>query len=215
MHYQLINTLRDIVWPVSDTPEDLVRRDNAVIAQIASLLPANADEANIVAHYVAAGAHALDCLRRSREYAATDPKRAMQCTAQAASMFRQARSARSQLMRVQAERRALEANSAALEQATGAERGAIGLMANALACAPPAALAEPSANSAAGIAVQADQYAVQHRKRAALIRSLGRLPDRVRCGALSPDLVRAIVTGTSPLLRSLDKTPRQPEHVAA
>jgi hypothetical protein len=32
---------------------------------------------------------------------------------------------------------------------------------------------------------------------------LGRLPDRLNCGPLSPELVKAIVTGTSPILQAL------------
>jgi hypothetical protein len=55
------------------------------------------------------------------------------------------------------------------------------------------------------IAAEADQYALDHRKRAALIRSLGRLPDKLSLGPLSPDLVHAIVTGTSPVLQALDQ----------
>ncbi len=53
--------------PITDTPEDLARRDNAAIAQVASLLPANADEATLAAQYVAAHAQAVDCLRLARK----------------------------------------------------------------------------------------------------------------------------------------------------
>ena len=41
-------------------------------------------------------------------------------------------------------------------------------------------------------------------RRAALIRSLGGLPDKSDFGPPSPDLVHAIDTGTSPTLRALD-----------
>jgi hypothetical protein len=47
------------------------------------------------------------------------------------------------------------------------------------------------------VAAEADRYALTHRKRAALIRSLGRLPDRLDCAPRSPDLIRAIAAGTS------------------
>ena len=40
--------------PVSATPEDLAHRDRAAIAQVACLLPANADEVELAAQYVAA-----------------------------------------------------------------------------------------------------------------------------------------------------------------
>ena len=66
-YYQIVHTLRGLLPPpVTDTPEDLARRDNAAIARIASLLPGNADEANIAACYVAADAYAMDLLRLAR-----------------------------------------------------------------------------------------------------------------------------------------------------
>jgi hypothetical protein len=53
-YYQVVHTLRGLLPPpVADTPDALVHRDNAAIAQVASLLPANADEANLAAQYVA------------------------------------------------------------------------------------------------------------------------------------------------------------------
>jgi len=48
--------------------EDVARRDLAAIAHVASLRPANADEAHLAAQCVAAGDHALDCLRLARAY---------------------------------------------------------------------------------------------------------------------------------------------------
>src|SRR5487761_2566592 len=91
IYYQLVHTLRGALpLPVADTPEELARRDHAALAQVASLIPANADEANIGALYVAAGAHAMDCLRQIREHP-DDARRVQQLTAQSASMMRQAR----------------------------------------------------------------------------------------------------------------------------
>jgi hypothetical protein len=199
MFYQVIHTIcGSLPPPVTNSPEDRARRDNAAIAQIACLLPANADEANIAAQYVAASAQALDCLRLARAYP-SDEILAMKCTAQAASMMRQARGARSLLMRVQAQREKREADNASLDRANWTEHCAIGLMADALGRTAPEPMAEPPQ---ADIAAEADQYVIRHRKRAALIRSLGRLPDKLDFGPLSPELVRAIVTGTS--LQSLD-----------
>ncbi|HEX3405000.1 MAG TPA: hypothetical protein VHT74_32200, partial [Acetobacteraceae bacterium] len=58
-YWQLINTLRtSLPAPVNDTPEALARRDNAAIADVASMLPANASEAALAAQFVAAAAHA-------------------------------------------------------------------------------------------------------------------------------------------------------------
>ena len=202
-YYQLIHTLRATLPPVSDAPEDIARRDHAAIAHVACLLPANADEADLAAKYVAAGAHAMECLRLARKYFG-DAGLILKCTAQAASMLRQARSTRSLLMRVQAERRKREADGAGLDGSNWTGHSAAGLMTEALA-APKQP--EPAA--------EADRYALGHRKRAALIRSLGRLPDNLNVGPLSLALVRAIVTGSSPVLRSLDKHTRQPDRIAA
>jgi hypothetical protein len=50
VHYQAIHTLStSLPPPISDLPEDLVRRDNAAIAAVAALLPATADEARLSA----------------------------------------------------------------------------------------------------------------------------------------------------------------------
>ncbi|MGA9011710.1 MAG: hypothetical protein WB509_04390 [Acetobacteraceae bacterium] len=65
---QLADTLRATLLTATDTLEELARRDHAATAWpatgldplVASLLPANADEANLVAQYVAASTQALD-----------------------------------------------------------------------------------------------------------------------------------------------------------
>jgi hypothetical protein len=234
MYYQVIHTLRGAMPPpVTRSPEDLVRRDNAVIAQVACLLPANADEANIAALYVAASAQALDCLRLAREFPAGEAL-ILKCSAQAASMMRESRAARSLLMRVQALRQKREADHTALDQAAWIEHCAINLMADALGRTalgrtPPAPIAEPPpamstpAMSTPAMstpaeatpveepapqpdpAAEAEQYAIIYPRRAALIRSLGGLPDRPDFGPPAPALVHAIVTGTSPTLRALDR----------
>jgi hypothetical protein len=212
--YQIMHTLRATMPPASDAPEDIARRDNAAIAHVACLLPANTDEADLAAKYVAAGAHAIECLRLARKYRGS-PELVLKCTAQAASMLRQARATRALLMRLQAERRKCPADPAGLDHAAGSEQAAIGLMTQALADAPPAATAPPPAEPAANMAAEADRYALAHRKRAALIRALGRLPDNLNVGPLAPGLIRAIVAGTSPVLRALDRNARQAERLAA
>ena len=61
-YYQLVHTLRGLVPPpITDSPEDAARRDFATIAHVASLRPADPDEANLAAQYVAASAQALHC----------------------------------------------------------------------------------------------------------------------------------------------------------
>ena len=210
-YYQVIHTLRAALRPVSDTPEDLARRDNAAIAQVACLLPANADEADLAAQYVAANAQAMECLRLARKYPG-DPNFVLKCTGHAASMMRQARATRSLLQRVQSARQELAADSAAADRAASTEHCALGLMADALDRAPPAATAEPPPPSAtveeappqADPVAEADLYALTYPRRAALIRSQGGVPHKCGFAPPSAELVRAIVTGTSPTLRALD-----------
>jgi hypothetical protein len=214
MFYQLVHSLRAALPPpATNSPEDFVRRDNAAIATIASLLPANGDEANLAALYVAASAEALECQRLARAYP-SDLAFVVKITARADSMMRQAKGFRSLLLRVQAVRQKRESNAASLDQAAWIEHCAIGLMAEALGRRPPAPMAEPApapaeqpaeaAEPPPDLAADADRYAIIYPRRAALIRSLGGLPARCDFGPPSPELVHAIVTGTSPTLRALD-----------
>jgi hypothetical protein len=217
VYYQAVHTLRGALpLPITDTPEDEARRDNAAMAAVAALLPVNADEAELAAIYVAASAQALECLRLARCHHG-DTNLILRCTAQSASMMRQARAARALLMRVQAERRKLERDSAAAGQAAWTEHCVLGLMAEALGRAPPAPIAapppaepvpepepEPPPEDKFVRLNEAEQYAIIYPRRAALIRSLGGLPARPDFGPPPPELVHAIVTGTSPHLRALD-----------
>jgi len=207
MYYQLVHALfTSLPPPVTDTPEDLTRRDNAAIAQVACLLPANADEVALAAQYVAANARALEYLRLANNLAA-DPARALQYTAQAACMMRQARGARSLLLRVQAQRQKREANQASLDRAAWIEHCAIGLMANALGRTPPAPPPPDEPEPQPEPADEADQYAIFYPPRAALIRSLGGLPPKCDFRPPPPGVVHAIVTGATPILRALDASP--------
>jgi hypothetical protein len=58
--------------------------------------------------------------------------------------------------------------------------------------------------SVVDLLADADMYAVIHPRRAARIRALGGLPEPCDFGPPEPELVHAIVTGTSPTLRALD-----------
>jgi hypothetical protein len=215
-YYQCIHTLHtSLPPPVTDTPDDLARRDNAAIAQVAGLLPANAAEAHLAAQFVAANAQAMECLRRSR-----DPVMPLalflQCSAQSASMMRQSQSALRMLLRLQAARQKIEANAAALERAAWTEHCAAGLMAQALTGAPlapedlppppppPAPEPEPQAEPVPDPAAEAEAYALNYPRRAALIRQLGRLPDNPSFGPPEDYLVRALVAGRTPALLALD-----------
>jgi hypothetical protein len=214
---ELVHTLRTTLpLPDEDTPEAFARRDNAAIAVVASLLPANASEAIIAAQFVATDAHASESMRLSMKNPASI-EQGMKCRAQAASMTRQSHSARRLLMRVQAERRKLEADGAASEKAAWVEHCAIGMMAQALPDAPPMAEMEPppppvreapspKADTEPHLdpTAAAEEYAMIYPARARLIRSLGRLPDRLDFGPPGDDLVRALVTGRTPALLALD-----------
>jgi hypothetical protein len=217
MFYQLIHTLADsLPPPVSDSPEDRVRRDNAAIAMVASLLPANADEANIAAMYISALAQAQDCARLAQANRSNE-QIYLRCSAQSANMMRQARGARSLLLRVQAVRMKREADPAALDRANWTEHCAMNLMADALGRYAPAAAEEPAPPPAPepppepDLAAEADNFALVHPDLTALIRIAGCLPEPVRAALdpamvpPSPALLEAIVTGTSARLRALDR----------
>jgi hypothetical protein len=216
VYYVLVHTLRGaLLPPVNDTPEELARRDNAAIGQVAAMLPANADEAYLAAQCVAARLYGMDCVRQARDFGATDQMWAHKCAAQAASMWRESRQARSLLMRLQAAREKREADSAATDRAAWSEHCTIGLMKDALAGAPPAAPAEPptvppvpepsvAEPPQRDMAAEAELYAVLYPRRARLIRSLGGLPDNPDFGPTDPELVPFIVSGTTPHLRALD-----------
>jgi hypothetical protein len=216
VYHVVVYTLRGLLPPPeTDTPEAEARRDRAAIARVASMLPANDEEADLASRCVAHAAYAMDCLRLARGYRATDHAYFLKCTAQAASTERKAQSARSLLLRLQTERRKRQADNAAADQDAWTEHCAIGMMANALGDASPEALPEPSPppppapqsaeEPVPDLVAEADRYAVIYPQRAARIRSLGGLPQPCDFGPPPPELVDAIVTGTSPTLRALEK----------
>jgi len=145
-YYHLVHTLNGTLpRPLTDNPEDLLRRNHAAIARIAALSPANSIEADLAGLYVAASEQWKDCLRLA-QLPETSPESAMKCRAQAISMMRQAQSALRLLLRMQATRQKTEADSEACDRAAWTEHGAIRLMAEALS--PPEATetaAEPPA----------------------------------------------------------------------
>ncbi len=204
----------------NDTPEDLARRDNAAIAKVACLLPANAAETDFAAQYVTASAHAMEDLRCAQEYARTDHTKMLRCQAQAARMMRQAATAIRTLLRLQAVREKREKDRVATDKAAWLEHCTIGIMAQALPDRPPAAPMEPPAAAPEpepepapaeddepkrNVAKEADLYAVMYPRRAAEIRKLGRLPDNPRYGPPEPWLVQALVNGRTPALLALDQ----------
>ncbi len=163
--------------PISDIPEERAARDAEAIAAVVGLKPADAFEARLAVRVVAADAHAIDSLR-SAGLPGRPPEDVRRCRAQAAAMMRASSGALHALRAIQAERAKAEAQ-------------------------PQPAAAEPPSRD---IAAEADEYALLHRKRASLIRSLGRVPHRLDWGPMAPELVQAIVSGTSPILRGLDRS---------
>src|ERR1700712_4966435 len=77
-------------------------RDRAAIAAVASLLPANAAEAELAAQFVLATAWARDCLRSAVERQSSS-NAVRQCPAQAASLMRGAKSSLRLLLKWQAD----------------------------------------------------------------------------------------------------------------
>jgi hypothetical protein len=219
-YWLVVDTLRRrMPTPPPDyTPEDIDRRTRAAIAEVASILPSNAEEATLAAQYVGAKFYALDCLSLAGESRA-DISCYLKCMAQAARTSREERGLRLLLQRLQAERRTREADSGATDRAAWTEYCAVGLMAEALGWKPPPAMPEPPPPAAAppqpeapdsdepvvDLVAEADMYAVIHPRRAARIRALGGLPEPCDFGPPEPELVHAIVTGTSSTLRALDK----------
>src|SRR5487761_2263735 len=207
-YHQLVHTLCALLPPpVADTPEALARRNRAAIAQVAALVPANAEEANLGAQYVAAGAHAMDCLRLIRVHA-DDIGLTLKLTAQSASMMRQARGYRSLLLRVQSAREKREANPATRDSAAWTEHCVLGLMAEALSLSASEPAAEPPVPEVApppprravptlaetddpqpDPAAEAETYALHYPRRARLIRRLGGLPSDCDFGPPEPELV--------------------------
>jgi hypothetical protein len=116
LYYQVVHALRDALPPpITDSPEDHARRDNAIIAQVAALRPTNADEVILAAQCIAANAQALDCLRLARLHP-NDIAHVLKCTAQCASMMRQSRGALTHLHRLQAARKQPPAKPATEQQ---------------------------------------------------------------------------------------------------
>ena len=135
--------------PPDYSAEDIDRRTRAAIAEVASILPSNAEEATLAAQYVGAKFYALDCLSLAGESRA-DTSCYLKCMAQAARTSREERGLRLLLQRLQAERRAREADSGATDRAAWTEYCAVGLMAEALGWQPPPAMPEPPAAAARG-----------------------------------------------------------------
>lgn len=206
-YWQLVHELQSYLPPpIDDTPEARAHRDRAAIADVASMLPANAEEARIAVRSVSADAQATACIRQARKYE-DDIGIFLKCTAQAASMMRQANAARSLLARLQATRRKREADEAASNQDAWTEHAAVGLMAEVMGGPAPEPELRPVPQDSYSRLTEAEQYAITYPRRAAEIRAWGGLPEPCSFGPPSPELVQAIVSSTSPILLELNTQP--------
>jgi hypothetical protein len=195
LHYLVVHALRGALPPpVTNSPEDHAHRDQAIIADVASLHPANTAEAILASQCVAANFQSLDCLRLARLHPA-DVQHVLKCTAQSASMMRQSRGALSHLLRLQAAREKCQPDNGAIDTAA--------LPVSKVE--PPAPRSAPEDNSRS--LTKAEEYARANPSRAALIRSLGRLPKKFDDATMTPDLLHDIVNSDSPILQALVKKP--------
>jgi len=182
------------------------------MAMLAAYLPADIAEAQLAAQIVAADAHAKDCFRLAVR-PGQDPDVTGRCRAQAATMIRLMQSGLRALQRTQALRQKAEAvmQPASMERAGYWFRDA---SVPAVADAAEAEQPEPSEPAFETLS-EAEQYAVVHPARAALIRAHGGLPARLDFGPPDPAVVEGLVRGASPVLQALVPPGRQRSATAA
>ena len=213
-YYQAAHSLRALLPPhTTDTPEGEARRHSDAIAHIASLRPATPDETSLATYYVAAGAQAVECIRLARANP-DDVARVLKCTAQAASMMRQAHRWRTTLLRAQAGRQQREADPATKDTAQSAAPPALVSPTEQPDCPPPSPQPEPPAAPTPEDITQAERFALVHRNDAILLRRGRRIPNG-RHANLPPGVLHALITGTTPILCSLDKKTYQAAAIAA
>jgi hypothetical protein len=228
LNYTLSTTLPP---PPDNTPEMLHQRNEAAIAQVGALCPANAAEAALAAQYVALSAQAMACLRLAK-LRATGMEMGLKCNAQAASMSRQSHSALRTLASMQAVRKKRDADPVTADAAAWTERVAIASMTDTLTLpkpeqAPPPQ-PEPDAPDVAPPEVapldvapsegapldvapsdvapsDVALYAAIFPERAALIRRHGGVPADVTFGPPDAATVRALLATRSPTLKPLHR----------
>jgi hypothetical protein len=182
--------------PPIDTPETRAERDAVAMDAAAVLHPADAFEAKLAAQIIAADAQVADCQRLAVEHR-NDFAAAARCRAQATSAMREMRALLRDYRRMQAERdKALnEMHPAAMERAGYWFRDI---------SAPGPASPEPADAPQSATLTEAEMYATLYPDRAARIRANRGLPANIDFGPPEPEIVAALVDGTSPILRALD-----------
>jgi hypothetical protein len=189
---------------VGVSPDHQAAYQKDAMDQVVALCPMDAFEARLAARIVAMGAHADDSLR-SASRAANDPMEQRRCRAQTVSMARQSDAALRSLHRIQAlrEKQLAQTHPAAMERA-GYWFHDVSAPAPEPAPAPPAAPDPCLATGLDPVVTEAELYAVMYPERAARIRAAGGLPAKLDFGPPEPELVQAIVHGSSPILLALD-----------
>ncbi|HET7880303.1 MAG TPA: hypothetical protein VFL55_05415 [Acetobacteraceae bacterium] len=207
---------REVPPPDVDDPEQIARFINASIAEIASMVPANAEEVGIAVRVVSADAQAAECIRHARRLF-DDPSQAMKCQAQASHCMRTANAARALLLRVQAVRRKRDAVPATCTEDAWTIHATEGFLAAAAEGGPvveipvpqpgaeTAGKADPEDDDKFARYDAAEQYAVLHPRRAAEIRAHGGVPPKAGYPGPEQETVLSIIASTSPLLQQIDR----------
>ena len=210
-YYLIVDALRGAVPPpAAQSPEDIARRDNAIIAAVASLRPANPDQILLAAQYVAASLRALSCIEEAHEHP-TDGTHQKRCNAQSALMMRQSRGFRAMLRQLQQDTERTAQNPAARDADDKVEQATVALMSEVLTTAPVPSrpvLATPLPARPPFDLAGAEQYALANPNKAMLIRNLGRLPKKFDDPPPPPGVMNAIIHGASPILQKLYKKPQ-------
>ena len=198
--------------PPADTPDARAAREDAAMAAVAALHPADAFEARLAVRIVAMEAHAADALR-SASLAAADPDAQHRCRSQAASMARQADGGLRALLRIQAtrEKQLAQGHPAAMqragywfreitvpEAAPSAEPPVPPPVSAPLAAAVPASAAPAPVDSE----FEARRYAALYPDRTARIRAAGGLPAKLDFGPPDPAIVAALIADAAHLDRA-------------
>jgi hypothetical protein len=180
---------------------------------VAHLLPENAAEAEVAVLVVAAQSRAREALRAASQ-PGLDPDQTRRCTAQAATMMRQADSGIRTLLRMQAERQKAETamRPAAMERAgywfrsaTIAEpevdhESAIQLPLPSREGGGGRGTVEPP-KLEYGAMTPAERLVTLYPDRATAILAAGGLPARLTFPPPDPDVVAELLTSNSPLIR--------------
>ena len=187
-----------------EDPEARAARLKSAMDAVVALNPSNAFEARLAVRIVSTDAHAADALRSAALAAADDPWEVRRCRSQAASMARASDAALRSLLRIQAarEKQLAAMHPAAMDRAgywfkeasvPGPDRDPDP--------APPPPHAEAQAEPVRDIEAEADMYAIMYPDRTARIRAAGGLPPKLDFGPPDPELVEAVVHGSSPRSR--------------